>query len=48
MITLFPEEEQVIAQAVEARRREYARRCGVVPGLAFSRLGYAPVPILSG
>jgi 4'-phosphopantetheinyl transferase EntD len=44
---LFPEEEQVIAQAVEARRREYAtvRSCARA---CLSRLGYPPVPIVSG
>jgi len=44
---LFPEEERVIANAVEARRRDYAtvrsfaRAC-------LGRLGYPPVPILPG
>ena len=44
---LFPEEEQIIAHAVEARRRDYAtvRSCARV---CLERLGYAPVPILPG
>ena len=44
---LFPEEEQIIAHAVEARRREYAavRSCARA---CLSRLGYPPVPILPG
>jgi enterobactin synthetase component D / holo-[acyl-carrier protein] synthase len=44
---LFPEEEQVIAQAVETRRREYATvRC--CARACLERLGYPPVPILPG
>ena len=44
---LFPEEEQIIAQAVPARRREYATvRC--CARACLSRLGYRPVPILPG
>ncbi len=35
---IFPEEEQVIAHAVPARRREYAA-CGVVPGPAWAGWG---------
>jgi 4'-phosphopantetheinyl transferase EntD len=44
---LFPEEEKIIAQAVRARRREYAavRSCARV---CLGRLGYPPVPILPG
>jgi 4'-phosphopantetheinyl transferase EntD len=44
---LFPEEEQIIADAVPARRREYAavRSCART---CLGRLGYAPVPILPG
>ena len=44
---LFPEEEKIIAHAVEARRREFAtvRDCARE---CLARLGYAPVPILSG
>jgi 4'-phosphopantetheinyl transferase EntD len=44
---LFPEEEKIIARAVEVRRREYAavRSCA---GACLGRLGYAPAPILHG
>ena len=44
---LFPEEEKVIAHAVQARRREYAavRSCARA---CLERLGYPPVPILPG
>jgi 4'-phosphopantetheinyl transferase EntD len=44
---LFPEEEKIIAHAVEARRREYAavRSCARA---CLGRLGYPPVPILPG
>jgi 4'-phosphopantetheinyl transferase EntD len=44
---LFPEEEQIIAHAVQARRREYAtvRSCARA---CLARLGYQPVPILPG
>jgi 4'-phosphopantetheinyl transferase EntD len=44
---LFPEEEKIIADAVPARRREYAavRSCA---RSCLGRLGYAPVPILPG
>ena len=44
---LFPEEEKVIAHAVEPRRREYAavRSCARA---CLGRLGYARVPILRG
>ena len=44
---LLPEEEKIIAQAVEPRRREYAavRSCARV---CLGRLGYGPVPILPG
>jgi 4'-phosphopantetheinyl transferase EntD len=44
---LFPEEEQVIAHAVPARRREYAtvRSCARA---CLGRLGYPRVPILPG
>jgi 4'-phosphopantetheinyl transferase EntD len=44
---LLPEEEKVIAQAVEQRRREYAtvRSCARA---CLGRLGYRPVPILPG
>jgi 4'-phosphopantetheinyl transferase EntD len=44
---LFPEEEKIIAQAVEPRRREYAavRSCARI---CLRRLGYRPVPILPG
>jgi 4'-phosphopantetheinyl transferase EntD len=44
---LLPEEEQVITQAVETRRREYATvRC--CARACLERLGYRPVPILPG
>jgi 4'-phosphopantetheinyl transferase EntD len=44
---LFPEEEKIIAHAVEARRREYAavRSCARA---CLERLSYAPVPIMPG
>ena len=44
---LFPEEEQIIAHAVPARRREYAavRSCARA---CLGRLGYPRVPILPG
>jgi 4'-phosphopantetheinyl transferase EntD len=44
---LFPEEEQIIAHAVPARRRDYAavRSCARA---CLQRLGYTPVPILPG
>jgi 4'-phosphopantetheinyl transferase EntD len=44
---LFPEEEQIIANAVEARRREYAtvRSCARA---CLERLGYPRVPLLPG
>jgi len=44
---LFPEEEKVIANAVAARRRDYAtvRSCARA---CLGRLGYPPVPILPG
>jgi 4'-phosphopantetheinyl transferase EntD len=44
---LLPEEEKIIAQAVEPRRREYAtvRSCARA---CLGRLGYGPVPILPG
>jgi len=44
---LFPEEEEIIAHAVEARRLEYAavRSCAQA---CLGRLGYAPAPILPG
>jgi 4'-phosphopantetheinyl transferase EntD len=44
---LFPEEEKIIAHAVEARRREYAvvRSCART---CLKRLGYPRVPILPG
>ncbi|GAA2909688.1 4'-phosphopantetheinyl transferase [Streptosporangium fragile] len=46
-VTLFPEEEVVIARAVDKRRREFttARHCA---RLALDRIGLAPVPILPG
>jgi 4'-phosphopantetheinyl transferase EntD len=45
--TLFPEEEAVIARAVDKRRREFttARRCARE---ALATLGIPPVPILPG
>jgi len=44
---LFPEENAVIARAVESRRREFAtgRACA---RSALARLGQPPVPLLSG
>ena len=44
---LFPEEEKIIAHAVESRRREYAaaRSCARA---CLRRLGYPRVPILPG
>jgi 4'-phosphopantetheinyl transferase EntD len=44
---LYPEEEEIIAHAVEARRREYAavRSCARA---CLARLGYAHAPILPG
>ena len=44
---LFPEEEQVVARAVDARRREFAtvRRCARE---ALRRLGHDPAPLLPG
>lgn len=44
---LLPEEEKIIARAVEPRRREYAtvRSCARA---CLGRLGYGPVPILPG
>jgi len=43
----FPGEEQLVARAVEGRRREFitARRCA---RRALADLGHAPAPILSG
>lgn len=45
--TLFPEEQSIIAQAVERRRREFAtgRACA---RSALAKLGVPPVPILRG
>lgn len=45
--TLFPEEEQQVAKAVEKRRREFttARVCA---RRALAALGYPPAPILAG
>ena len=45
--TSFPGEESLVANAVEARRREFitARRCARE---ALAKLGYAPVPIRAG
>lgn len=45
--SVFPGEEDLIANAVEIRRREFitARRCARE---ALARLGYPPVPIRSG
>src|SRR5579859_8157571 len=44
---LFPEENAIIARAVESRWREFVtgRACA---RMALARLGQAPVPILSG
>lgn len=46
-VTLFPEEEAVIARAVDKRRREFttARACARA---ALARLGIPPVPVLPG
>jgi 4'-phosphopantetheinyl transferase EntD len=46
-VALFPEEEKIIAHAVESRRHEYAavRNCAHA---CVRRLGYVPAPILSG
>ncbi|MBB2914588.1 4'-phosphopantetheinyl transferase EntD [Streptosporangium becharense] len=46
-VTLFPEEEAVIARAVDKRRREFttARHCA---RQALRRIGLAPVPIVPG
>jgi hypothetical protein len=44
---LFPEEEKIIAHAVEARRREFAT-VRVCARACLARLGYAQVPILPG
>ncbi|MEU4833469.1 4'-phosphopantetheinyl transferase superfamily protein [Streptosporangium sp. NPDC023615] len=46
-VTLFPEEEAVIARAVEKRRREFAtaRHCA---RQALARIGVPPAPILPG
>jgi 4'-phosphopantetheinyl transferase EntD len=46
-VTLFPEEEAVIARAVDKRRREFttARVCARA---ALARLGFPPVPIVPG
>ncbi len=46
-LTLFPEEEAVIAKAVDKRRREFttARACARA---ALARLGLPPVPIVPG
>jgi 4'-phosphopantetheinyl transferase EntD len=43
---LFPEEQQIIAHAVEIRQRDYATVRGCARA-CLQRLGYAPVPILS-
>ena len=45
--TVFPGEEDLVANAVEVRRREFvtARRCARE---ALAKLGHAPVPIRSG
>jgi 4'-phosphopantetheinyl transferase EntD len=44
---IFPEEESLVANAVETRRREFmtARRCARE---ALCKLGYAPAPIRAG
>ena len=44
---LFPDEEKVVARAIERRRREFAtvRHCARV---CLRRLGHEPVPILPG
>ena len=46
-VALFPEEEKIMAHAVESRRREYAavRNCAHA---CLRRLGYVPAPILPG
>ncbi|WP_320068585.1 4'-phosphopantetheinyl transferase family protein [Micromonospora sp. RTGN7] len=46
-LTLFPEEEKLVANAVEKRRREFTtvRHCA---RRALGELGIAPVPIVSG
>jgi 4'-phosphopantetheinyl transferase EntD len=46
-VALFPEEEAVIARAVDKRRREFttARACARA---ALARLGLPPVPIVAG
>ena len=46
-VALFPEEEAVIAKAVDKRRREFttARACARA---ALARLGLPPVPIVPG
>ena len=44
---LFPEEEKIIAHAVESRRREYAAVRSCARG-CLARLGYQRVPILPG
>ena len=44
---LFPEEQAIVAHAVESRRREYATVRGCARA-CLERLGYAPVPILPG
>ena len=46
-VTLYPEEEAVIARAVEKRRREFiaVRACA---RLAMEKLGTAPQPVLPG
>ena len=44
---LFPEEERIIAHAVQSRRRAYATVRGCARA-CLQRLGYPPVPILPG
>ncbi|MEU4438164.1 4'-phosphopantetheinyl transferase family protein [Micromonospora chalcea] len=46
-VTLFPEEEALVARSVEKRRREFTtvRHCA---RLALGELGLAPAPIVSG
>jgi enterobactin synthetase component D / holo-[acyl-carrier protein] synthase len=46
-VSLYPEEEAIVARAVEGRRREFAtgRACARA---ALAQLGLAPQPILSG
>lgn len=46
-ITLFPEEEQVIVQAVDKRRREFTTARGCARS-ALARIGVPAVPILPG